>query len=305
MATTSDRSDRGRSRTEPVLTVTRYDLITAGMIAAVTALVITVVALIVVWLTNRIPEPPRPTHVELLVIPGGSPDGAPDETLKVDSPEDVTDDPSVAQEPSEEIQLQEMLENVMEVSDEASQIAQQQYATASETTGNPGRAEGTGRRPLGLGNGEGGFPREQRWILKFADEGSLESYARQLDFFKIELGAIMPDGRLIYLSNVSRSPPNKRVTRTGSGENRLYMSWQGNTDDRREADIALYRAAGVPDAGKALILHFYEPETEAMMIQLEKEFANRPIAQIRKTFFSVQGSGGGFRFVVTRQKYLR
>ena len=285
----------------PLLKETKYDVVTAAMIAAVIALLLGVLTVIVIWLTNRIPTIEVDYEVETLVIPGGEPDGAPDETLNVESPDPETDDPSVAETESEVTEIQEMLDTVLEVSDRATQVAQEQFDTASENSGKPGSAKGTGRAPLGQGGGEAGFPREQRWFIQFA-EGKLKTYARQLDFFKIELGAVMPDGRLIYIKNMSSPSPSKRQATSGKDEKRLYMNWQGGK--RREADLALFAKAKV-DAKKGLILHFYSRELEALLTRTETSFANRSVKEIRRTYFKVQPAGGGYEFVVTRQLYTQ
>ena len=290
-----------RQQTGPVMKVTKYDLVTATLIAMVVGLVVGVAALIVIWLTNRIPSDGVEVPVEILEMPGGSPDGAPDETLLVESPDPETDDPSVADEVSEEQELMEMLDNVMEVSDQATQVAQEQFETASKNSGKPGSASGTGRRPLGMGNGKSGFPREQRWFTRFADKGSLDSYARQLDFFKIELGALMPDGTLTYMTNMSTTPKTKKTT-SGKNESRLYMNWQGG--DRRKADLELFQKIKL-DANDGMILHFYPKPVEQMLLKLERDYAGRPIKEIRRTYFFVRSAGTGYEFAVERQLYVR
>ena len=290
---------RTEHKTGPVLKVTKYDLISAGLIAVAIGLALVVFTLVVIWLTNRIPVPDSPPMIEMVEFPGGSEDGAPDETLNVESPEDPTDDPSVAEEPSEVTEIQEMLDQVLEVSDQATQMASEQFDTAAANTGNPGSAVGTGRRPLGMGDGKGGFPSEQRWFIQFADKGSLDSYARQLDFFGIELGVLM-DGKLTYINGMSGSP-KKRIATTGK-DDRLYMNWQGG--DRRKADLELFKRASV-DAAPGTILHFYPKKTEQMLLTIEQQFANRKAKDIRRTYFKVTVKGGGYAFVVTKQQPRR
>ena len=304
MATATRPGPKPDRSGEPVLVVTKYDLVTAFMIAIGGSLLLAAATLIVIWLTNRIPEPPPPPDVELVEFPGGDPEGAPDETLNVESPEDPTDDPSVAEEESEETDMQEVAETVMEVSDQATQILQEQNDSGAENTGKPGSAVGTGRKPLGLGNGKSGFPREQRWFVNFAEKGSLTSYAKQLDFFKIELGVVMPppDGKLVYMSAISTSP-KKRETPGGKGESRLFMSWAGDAA-RRAADIELFKKINV-DATPGTILHFYDRSTEAMMLTLERDYAGRLPDDIRRTYFQVKPAGSGYEFVVTKQTYTR
>jgi hypothetical protein len=281
---------------------TRYDLITSMMLALCGGLVIAVIALVVVWLTNRIPEPESPPVLELLELPGGREDGAIDETLRVDSEEELSEDPAVAENPTEETQIMETLDNVMELSDQASQLATQQFQSDPTEGGTPGRAEGTGRAPLGAGGPGAGLPRDQRWYVRFDDRGTVDAYARQLDFFGIELGALTAN-KLIYISELTSDSPKRRERNTGKDEKRLYMNWQGN-GERRKADVELFKKAGV-DASNALIFHFYPPQTEQLLAKLEFEYAKRPAQQIRRTYFVVRRDGNGYRFAVTRQLYFR
>jgi hypothetical protein len=281
--------------------VTAYDVVTAVMISAVVGLVATVVALVIIWLTNLRPSPQTPPVLELLELPGGFEDGAIDETLKVDSEEELREDPAVADNPSEETEVMETLESVEELSDQATQIAQQQFEPQVSDSGTPGRATGNGRRPLGAGGPGSGVPRDQRWYIRFSDRGTVSTYAKQLDFFKIELGALTQN-QLIYIKNVSTKTPGKRSRNTGKDEKRLYMNWQGG--DRRTADVALFKKAGV-DAKRALIFHFYAPATEQLLAKLELDHAKRPVKQIRRTYFVVRREGSGFKFVVTRQLFFR
>ncbi|MGH7200365.1 MAG: hypothetical protein ACREJB_07145, partial [Planctomycetaceae bacterium] len=126
-------------------------------------------------------------------------------------------------------------------------------------------------------------------------------YARQLDFFGIELGALLPEGKLVYLSNLSNSTPSKKIISTGSGEQRLYMTWRGG--GRKLADVQLFQKAGV-DVRSATIFHFYPQKTEQMLARLELSYRNRPVREIRRTYFAVERAGNGYQFVVTRQSYF-
>ena len=284
----------------PVMTTTRYDVVTSIMIATVGGLLLTVVTLVAIWLTNRIPEPETPPMIELLEIPGGFEDGAIDETLKVDSEEELSEDPAVTENPQEQTEIQEVLENVIELADQATTMAQQQYQDAPTNAGNPGSADGNGRRPLGSGGPGAGIARDERWYISFADS-TVDAYARQLDFFEIELASF--DGKqLNYIKNVSTGSPQKRSRTVGKGEQRLRFNWQGG--DRRKADVELFKRAGM-DASQTLIFHFYSPKTEALLAKLEFDYKGRPAKEIRRTYFTVRREGNGYKFVVTRQLYLK
>ena len=303
MATTIEPKSKPKKgpANDPVLNVTQYDRVSSSMIAIVIGLVVAAIWLGVVWLTNRIPQPDDAAPLELLELAGGEPDGAPDETLEVESPEPETEDPSVAEEVDEQTEITEMLETVVELSDSAAEQVQQTFDAMATNTGNPGSKQGTGRRPLGMGPGEGGFPREQRWFTRFSD-GTLDEYAKQLSFFRIELGALTNDGNLHYLTNLTAAKPRVRTVKSGKGEKRLYMTWRGGS--RRKTDLKLFKRAGMNAIG-AMILHFYPPKLEAKLAQLEKKYRNRSVDQIRRTYFVVRDAGKGYQFIVTKQLYFR
>jgi hypothetical protein len=292
-----------RERTkEPVLGVTKYDNARSFMLALVISLLLGVGFLFLEYLSNRVPVTKDQVALELVEIPGGYEDGSIDETLKVDSPEPPTDDASLTEVDSEVTEMEETLENVIDVSDQVSSQAPPQYEMDYQNTGKRGSASGTGRRPLGSGGGSGaGFPREQRWYVRFSDSGTLDTYAEQLDFFKIQFGVLNPDGQLIYVSNFTKAKPDTQVVSTGKNEKRLYMTWQGG--GRKQADIQLFQKAGV-DARRGTIFHFYPPNVENMLAQLERDYRNKPATEIRRTYFVVEPEGSGYKFTVTRQTYL-
>lgn len=241
--------------------------------------------------------------MEMVENPGGVEDGAPDETLKIESPEEPDPNPTTTEEVIDPSQITETVETVVQISDRATEQAQDVVAQATEASGTPGSADGTGRRGLGNGPGQGGIPNEQRWFIQYGDKASIKEYAKQLDFFKIEMGVLLPaSGQLIYMQKMSTPPAiTKRVT-SGKDEKRLYMTWQGGT--RREADEKLFEQNNINAKGGTLF-HFYPKETEQLLLQLEYNYAKRNAKEIRRTYFVVVKQGSGYAFVVTRQTYLR
>jgi len=272
------------------------------MIATVVGLLLAVVWLSVVWATNRRVAKSGAVPLELIEIPGGVADGAVDETLRLDSLEDVVNDPSLAEILDDVSEIEETLDNVIELADLATNFAEEQFEFEIEHTGRPGSATGTGRRALGDGPGESGLPREQRWFVGFSDRGTLDAYARQLDQFGIELGALVEGKKMVYLSNLSSGQPRKRTATSGQDENRLYMTWQGG--GRRKADVELFTNAGV-DVFNAILFHFYPAKTEALLASLERDFANRPVEQIRRTYYIVLPDRGSYKFKVRKQMYFQ
>jgi hypothetical protein len=303
MSTSSPPSQSRRSKHPvPVMRLTFYDRCSSFMMATVMALIVGVVLIIAYYLSVRKPTDTSLVPLEYIEDPGGFDDGSPDETLNVESPEDPIPNASPVEEQMDEEMIEETLESVVELADRATQQVQQVMATDALTGGTPGSAVGTGGRPLGDGPGTGGLSREQRWFIRFANEGSVDDYAKQLDFFGIELGALFVNrGELIYLSNLASATPSKRVVTTG-GDQRLYMNWQGGT--RREADAKLFERAGVDVTG-GVVLHFYPKRTEELLARLEMAYANRPVKEIRRTYFVVVPQGSGYTFAISQQHYFR
>ena len=285
----------------PVLKVTRYDHVTATLIATIIGLAFTFCSLTAVWITNRLSKPDASVPLELLEMPGGFEDGAVEETLKLESPEDVVDDPSLADAPAEENEIEEMLENVVELADKATNQTSQTFELATRNVGKAGSATGTGRRALGVGPGDGGLPREQRWFVRFSRRGTIRDYAKQLDYFGIELGALVDGQKIVYLSKLQENQPQTRSRNSGVGEKRLYMTWQGGT--RQAADLQIFGKANI-NIGAGTIFHFYPAKTESLLARLERDFKDKSVAQIRRTYFIVQSNDDGYAFVVSRQIYF-
>ena len=286
---------------EPVLGVTGYDRASAAVIAVVLALIVTVAYLFFQWLAQHEFEANTLPPLETVVVGGGDPDGNPDDSPLLESLAEQVPDPSLEELREDETTVEELLETVVDVSDRAANPAP--AATTGDAGGTPGSAAGTGGRPLGFGPGTGGVAAEQRWFLSFADRGSLEKYAAQLDFFGIELGVLdVQDGSLTLVKNLAAASPAVTRKTSGADDGRLYFLWQGG--GRRAADEKLLVKAGV-DAAEKPILHFYPQQTEQRLLRLEKAYADREFQDIRRTYFEVVDAGSGYDFEVTQQSYLR
>lgn len=295
----------------PVLRVTPYEQVSSGLIATLAALVVIVSMLSFAWFATRVPRLPPAIPVELVENPGGVEDGSPDETLRIDSPLPEITDATVADVVADEPEVAQSLDNVTASADDVAtqDLAGEDLPVQSDRPpglgtrdqGKPGSASGTGRRALGSGSGLRGFPREQRWYVRFIDQQDLAEYARQLDFFGIELGAIV-GGKLVYVSKLSAAQPVVRTTDSGAGEKRLYMTWQGG--GRKQADLQLLTKSGV-NVGNGAILHFYPKATEDQLARIELDYRKRRADEIRRTYFAVNRAATGYEFAVVQQIYLK
>lgn len=172
---------------------------------------------------------------------------------------------------------------------------------ASISTGGTGTGRGDSRPPGPLGEGSSDVvPRWERWQVRFAS-ADLEAYARQLDFFQIELAAI-GGGRdtVDYAAKLSQPQPLRRSGPSAS-EKRLYMTWRSG--ELVEADKSLLAKAGIDTVGR-VVLQLYPPETEALLAGLEqKQAGNRNLKDIKRTVFGIRGGAGKYEFFVIAQDY--
>ncbi|MFN0018055.1 MAG: hypothetical protein ACKVP0_07340 [Pirellulaceae bacterium] len=144
------------------------------------------------------------------------------------------------------------------------------------------------------------IPRHERWEIRIGAGNTSDSYTRQLDFFKIELGVIGQANDIVYLSNLSAPNPTNK-TQSAAGEKRLYLIWQRGS--MREADEEILARAKIPAAGK-VVVHFCPEELENELVKLEDDQAKQSgLKRIRKTVFGVRPKEPeGFRFFVIEQK---
>ena len=157
---------------------------------------------------------------------------------------------------------------------------------------------GDGRMVGGGGTGSG-IPRN--WEVHFLAGSTLEDYAKQLDFFGIEMGVLMPDNKVVYARNLSKSRPD---TRTGpaDAEKRYYLTWRAG--NLQQADRELLARVGIISQHR-IILKFLPPAVEARLAALEKMHAGREPAEILRTRFGISPEGSKYSFFVIQQSPRR
>lgn len=305
---------RQARRAPPNLKVTLYERVSSALMAAMLGVGAVLFAAVTYWLSHRPPPELRVVPLEIIQLEpevdfGGSLEGVVGGTADVDTGMEGGGGGGESA-GSDVPTLETTLATVTSVAGAAATLTTEAYLDAAPPSSNTpgtgsggsGTGVGGGRPPLGFGPGKGGgVPRELRWFVSFADDNSLDEYARQLDAFGIELGALMPDGRLIYVSQLAKPAPMQRVSTSGKDEKRLYFTWQGG--DRQQADLKLFQKAGIT-VGKGTIYHFYPPRLEEVLATLEFSYAKRKAKEIRRTYFVVEKQGGAYGFKVTRQTTL-
>ncbi len=145
----------------------------------------------------------------------------------------------------------------------------------------------------------GGRDSKTEWEILFEDGITAEEYAKQLDYFKIEVGAISKKGKIEYISKVAAPKPEKRVGQKTT-DYRLSIGWKTGT--LHAADRKLLAKAGINSEGKEL-WHFFSTEVQVQLDTLQRSYANRDPGEIKRTRFRIRPKekGAGYEFVVVEQ----
>ena len=275
------------------LRVSAYDRVASMLLALLLLIGTMVLALLLLWLTSQIFAGQAVVPVILEEI--GSGDGPLGGSMELDAP--------TMEEIGQETDLTdpELSDRLAAIADAvASKTALLEDPLLSEEM-NPKRGGGSkgdgrgGRIGSGTGSGTG---RSRHWEVQFIKGNTLESYARQLDFFRIELGVLMPDNKVIYAKDFTKTKPD-RYTSPADKEQRYYLTWRRG--GLQAADSELLARAGISAKGK-LILKFLPPDVETDMVQRERAYAGRGADKVRKTLFGIRQDGGGYSFYVMQQE---
>ncbi len=285
------------------LTVSAYDRV-ASMILALLMLVGTaVLCLLVAWFSSGIfhYHTAVPVVMEDLSAGGGYENGVGTEGQQIDAP--TESEIAAESDISEDQPVPDTLSAVVDaaVSSDAQLDRFDMQFARGEGIRTGGRSTGTGKHPAkGSGGGHGGgAARQTTWEIRFPPGNTVETYAKQLDSFGIELGLFGAANEVIYIGKLTGAKP---ALRNGlrSAEGRKYMTW--SRGDLDEADIELFDRAGIKLDGRT-VFKFLAPETEQQLATLEQKFKNRPAKDIRRTRFGVKPEGQGFAFYVIDQTY--
>ena len=212
----------------------------------------------------------------------------------------------------EELSAEQVLQMVNDT------ILQSEFALATldELIESGGRSNGTGGsslRPAGKGNGLGGneVPRYERWQLRMV-ASDRQSYARQLDSLKIDLGAIGGGIATVdYVTSLSTKPTKHSVTPAEEKARKRLMFASESDNVFVQYDKQIIRDAGVPTDGR-YILKFISHETELRLAMAEAEYYTKSTGKafqasaIAKTNFQcVRKGDGSYEIVVASQTYRR
>jgi len=281
---------------EAELRVSAYDRVASMLIALLLVIGLFVVLLFIVWLTGRLMFTNVARRVEWLPDAGRD-DHAAGFAQGMEEP--GMEDMQELNEP----RIEAMLDAIADVvtSQAAAFDGIENRATAAVDGGRLGDRRLPGPPDDGI---PGVIPAWQRWEMRFSTTG-VQAYARQLDFFKIELGAAGGGPpKVDYARNFAKSKPDRRLGKP-EDEKRLYMTWQDGSA-MAEFDRQLIAQAGITTQ-RRLILQFYPKEIEKLLARLEAQVARRaghtdPRAFL-KTIFGVRPARDGYEFYVIEQSF--
>jgi hypothetical protein len=307
-------SDPSRMEGEPTVRgESRYDKVTSFLMAVVLGAMLVVGWLALVYASNQAYASRATAPLQIIEVGGGggSPEGTPGSTEKVDvagadaavmasnNPEEAGEfeEPSVEQTPGA------MLETVTEAGQNLAEVDLGATMPNGGPVSSGKRASklGTGGPGLGFGPGDGGVAREQRWSIIYNTGQDPQEYARQLDGLGVELAVVRGPEQLLYISRFSDPTPTKRFG-TGRSDHRLYFLWQGR--GRKASDLALFKKAN-EDIGDDNVFQFYSADAERRLAELEVKFKGRNPGEIRVTRFQVVPKGESYDFEVVAQETLR
>jgi hypothetical protein len=291
------------------LQVSRYDRASSVLLTLLIMVGCAAVLLFVVWLTGKIIVPPQvavsPTLTSIARDGEDGGDGRAPGGSQLDTP---SNEPVVGHD-KKTSDVQENLD-VLDVAlvsktaalDDLDALKPTRLGSQGAGGGlwggdGPGRGPGFGDRPPGHRKNPD-LPRS--WEITFSSS-TLDVYARQLDFFKIELAVVLPDDKIAYAYNLAKPKPDTRVG-AAAAEKRFYLTWRSGELER--ADRELLARAGI-DVSNHVIVKFLSPETEAQLAELEKRHAGADPKDIRRTRFGVRADGNGFKFYVMEQSIKR
>jgi hypothetical protein len=310
------RDEPARSPTEDVKVrgESFYDRVISLLMAVVLGAMMVVGVLGLYYLTNQAYASRVTAPLQIVEVSGGgggSPDGTPGSTEKIDVPgadpaafaSNNEEESGSFEEPAVQSTPGAMLDAVAEAGSGLAEVDLGAVMPSGGPVASGKKASklGIGGPGLGFGPGDGGVARENRWSIIYNEGQSPEEYARQLDALGVELAVVAGRDQLMYLSNLSSSEPTKRYG-SGRSDGRLYFLWEGR--GRKASDLALLKKAGI-NVGDGIVLQFYPKRVEDQLAQLEVRYRGRQPSEIRVTRFGVVPKADGYGFEVLAQETLR
>lgn len=292
----SAASDEERS----ALRATRYDQVASLLLASLVVMGSLTLLMFLVWLSNRMSYATPAVPVTVLEDVGGGGSGTvlgSEQQFEEPSPAEMQPASSSAVVSSPD-QAFSSLANIVAANVQELDTV---YGSPSVGTGEgTGTGSGKGKGPGGPGTSDG-IPPYERWEIRMS-AANLDEYAKQLDFFKVELGvAGGGNPNVDYISNLSSASPKRR---TGEPTDEHRLRFLHRSGELRAGDRQLAERAGVKTDGR-VVFQFYDQSTYQLLLGLEAaQKGNRRIKEVRRTVFGVRSVRGRYEFYVIEQQYL-
>jgi hypothetical protein len=274
--------------------VSAYDKVNATLQTILMMLGMAVGMMLMIWLSSHIKW-----GGTTAVIPLAGPEIEGEEGEK--APEGVAEDffePGVEEFPDVETpQLMDALEAVTN----AVSSVRASNAFVDGNASEMGKGRGLGHKRAG-GGGNGVIPEAKRWRIEH-QAADLDTYAKQLSAFKIDVGSIVKDNNDVFRL---RDPAGIRqvVNSTRAQEEKiLYFGHQ--KPKLRQWDERILRKAGI-SYENSLVVQFYPEETRGILRAIEKERMTqnqKTLKQVKNTIFKLQTGSKGPEFTVVDQIY--
>ena len=279
------------------LRVSRYDQVASGLVTTLLVLGVVTLVMFMIWLSSRITWVTPAVPVTVLEDVGGGGSG------QVLGSEQQFEEPSPSEvrEAAVGVPVEQSLDSIATVvatkAPEFDAIYGSPYLGKGEGTGT---GDGRGKGPGGPGTSDG-IPAYERWEIRMS-AANLDEYAKQLDYFKVELGVVGGGSSNVdYVSNLAAARPTVRV---GDPKTEHRLRFLHRSGELRAGDRQLAAKAGVKTDGR-VVFQFYNDATYRSLLALEAaRKGNRRIKEVRRTVFGVRPVRGQYEFFVIDQQYL-
>ncbi len=267
------------------LGVSAYDRTSSLLIALLILVGMTVLGLGIVYLTLEFLNRTVVVPVQIAEPAMGQAAAGDDQSL---APPALEDAPELV-----EPELPELLSELSTIARDPALLDNRFFDSADAAARGAGAGDGRGEGPVGTGTGSENWG---RFRIRYQDPYSIDAYAKQLDFFNIELALLGEDNRVYYAFQLSQPTPNTRVG-DPRDETRVRFTWLDGP--LRRADQRLLTRAGFSPKRRP-ILQCIPDALAADLLRLEREFSGgKDTSEIRRTTVSVVEDGsGGYRMEV-------
>lgn len=273
--------------------VSHYDALNGMLVSAIVVVGFLVTLLFLIWLTMVLDFSRR--QPAILV--------AYEEPFGNEKPEGFEDDiyePGVEEFPEVETpQLKDALEAVTEAVSSVRANLEARDGDAAEM----GRGAGFGSRDGGPGTGNADvIPEHKRWKIDY-ESNNISEYAKQLSFFDIDIGTVQQNTNgIVRLRDVGGNPQAISTDRKAEKKT-LYFSHEKRR--MRRWDETLVKNNGI-DLEGSFTVQFYPMKTRVLLRQVEQAYlteVGRTLRDVRRTYFKVVPSAGGFEFKLTDMNF--